>query len=229
MDRTAIASIRQVRDQILALVEQISVETGGRVPTERALQEAIGVSRSRIRDALAALEVEGVVTRQVGSGTYLVRANPVATPALPESKTLTADAISPAQLLEARLAFETGLQPLIVANATTADLKGLESILLKADRTKELAEFERYDMEFHTRLADAAHNELMSQFAELLSLARGAERSAFKRETSTQERLSAYQRQHWAILHALKRRNAEASSIAVRDHLRFVRDVLFEI
>jgi DNA-binding FadR family transcriptional regulator len=228
MDPTSSASIVEIRNRIMALVKESSVESGGRVPTERALQEAIGVSRSRIRDALAALEVEGVVTRQVGSGTYLARMDSPP-PKKFDIAQIASDAVSPAQLLEARLAFESGLQPLVVANATAADIKGLEKVLRAADKVTGSLEFEASDIEFHTRLASASHNDLMVQFAETLERARGSEWSAFKQETRSKERHLIYQKQHWAILDALKSRDSEAAIAAVRDHLRFVRSVLFDL
>ncbi len=43
----------------------------GRIPSETELADMLGVSRTTIRDALRRLELEGVITRRQGSGTYV--------------------------------------------------------------------------------------------------------------------------------------------------------------
>ncbi len=45
--------------------------TDGRIPSESDLANELGVSRTTIRDALSRLEIEGVVFRKQGSGTYV--------------------------------------------------------------------------------------------------------------------------------------------------------------
>jgi len=47
---------------------------GARLPTERQLATDLGVSRSAIRHAMAMLQAEGHVSREVGRGTFLRRA-----------------------------------------------------------------------------------------------------------------------------------------------------------
>lgn len=42
----------------------------GRLPSEAALASELGVSRTTIRDALSRLEMEGVITRRQGAGTF---------------------------------------------------------------------------------------------------------------------------------------------------------------
>lgn len=48
-----------------------SMQVGERLPSERVLAEALGVSRTALRDRLMRLEAIGVVERRAGSGTYL--------------------------------------------------------------------------------------------------------------------------------------------------------------
>src|ERR1035441_10384086 len=44
---------------------------GGRLPTERRLALDLGMSRSSVRHALAILEAQGRISREVGRGTFL--------------------------------------------------------------------------------------------------------------------------------------------------------------
>ncbi|MBN1217306.1 MAG: GntR family transcriptional regulator [Anaerolineae bacterium] len=46
----------------------------GRIPSETDLADALGVSRTTIRDALSRLELEGVVYRKQGAGTFVNKA-----------------------------------------------------------------------------------------------------------------------------------------------------------
>lgn len=43
---------------------------GGRIPSENILAEELGISRGTIRQALAILQQEGVISRQQGAGTF---------------------------------------------------------------------------------------------------------------------------------------------------------------
>ena len=49
---------------------------GSRLPTERQLAIDLGVTRSSVRHALAMLEAQGRISREVGRGTFL-RASPI--------------------------------------------------------------------------------------------------------------------------------------------------------
>ena len=58
---------------ILAESERNGAGYGTRLPTERQLAVDLGVSRSAIRHAMAVLQAEGRVSREVGRGTFLRR------------------------------------------------------------------------------------------------------------------------------------------------------------
>src|SRR3979409_758248 len=59
---------RQIADQIAALIERGEYGSGQRLPPERDLAKQLGVSRPSVREALIALEVEGLVEGGIGSG-----------------------------------------------------------------------------------------------------------------------------------------------------------------
>src|SRR5438309_9630646 len=64
---------RQIADQIRALIRSREFAAGARLPPERDLARQLGVSRPPVREALIALEVEGLVEVKIGSGIYVLR------------------------------------------------------------------------------------------------------------------------------------------------------------
>src|SRR5205809_8138934 len=63
---------RQIADQIRALIRSREFAAGARLPPERDLARQLGVSRPSVREALIALEVEGMVEVRIGSGIYVL-------------------------------------------------------------------------------------------------------------------------------------------------------------
>src|SRR6201997_1336866 len=62
---------RELAELILAECGRAGMEPGSRLPTERRLAADLRVTRSGIRLALAALEADGLISREVGRGTFL--------------------------------------------------------------------------------------------------------------------------------------------------------------
>src|SRR6266567_8997653 len=62
---------RELAALILAESERNGAGHGTRLPTERQLALDLGVSRAAIRHAMAVLQAEGRVSREVGRGTFL--------------------------------------------------------------------------------------------------------------------------------------------------------------
>src|SRR6266699_5978401 len=63
---------RQIADQIRTLIRSREFPAGARLPPERDLARQLGVSRPSVREALIALEVEGLVEVKIGSGIYVL-------------------------------------------------------------------------------------------------------------------------------------------------------------
>ena len=62
---------QQVRQWLLDMLASGRYAAGSKLPTERAVAERLAVPRSAVRNALAALEAEGMVVRLIGSGTFV--------------------------------------------------------------------------------------------------------------------------------------------------------------
>jgi GntR family transcriptional repressor for pyruvate dehydrogenase complex len=63
--------VSEVARRLLDLFTSGDIAPGTRLPAERQLATSLGVGRSAVREALAALEMLGIVDVRPGSGTYL--------------------------------------------------------------------------------------------------------------------------------------------------------------
>lgn len=69
--RTALPLYVQLREALRAMIDEQGLRPGDRLPTETALEERFGVSRSTIRQAVGDLEAEGLLQRIQGRGTFV--------------------------------------------------------------------------------------------------------------------------------------------------------------
>lgn len=209
-----------LRTALLADLRRPRWQPGERLPTERQLASDHRVGRAAVRRVLAECKQLGLVTQVVGSGTYAVQ------PPLPAAMGAV---LSPAQLMEARLVLEPALVPLIIRNATAADLAALEACCDAADAAADLPAFEAADGAFHLGLARATHNGFLIETAGQMSLARdGAEWGGLKRRSATPERRVSYGRQHRALLGHLQDREAGPARDMLVAHLADVARNMFE-
>jgi GntR family transcriptional repressor for pyruvate dehydrogenase complex len=61
---------QEIALQVWANIEKGALPVGARLPSERELAEQLKVSRPSVREALIALEVEGVVEVRPGAGVF---------------------------------------------------------------------------------------------------------------------------------------------------------------
>jgi DNA-binding FadR family transcriptional regulator len=143
---------RQIADQIRGLIRSGEFAPGARLPPERELAKQLGVSRPSVREALIALEVEGLVEVRIGSGIY-VRAAPEA--AMPEADA----AAGPYELLRARYVIEAECAALAAKSAKRQQLAAIAATLDGMQREMESGKQPLpSDRDFHLRIAEATGN-----------------------------------------------------------------------
>jgi GntR family transcriptional regulator of arabinose operon len=62
---------QQLRLELLRRIRSGSIKAGSRIPSERELAETYSISRTSVREAIAQLLIEGILTRGGGRGTYV--------------------------------------------------------------------------------------------------------------------------------------------------------------
>ena len=198
---------------------------GHRIPTERELGQRYGLSRSTVRRVLQDFKLKGLITQTVGSGTYVSeRVQAVLSNLAARAPGGAAQAVSPAELMSARLVLEPALVEMVIGNATAADFARMDDCNVRAEAAGSLEEFEHWDGQLHEAIAIAAHNGFIAQvFRQMNELRAQGEWGMLKRRSATPERRLAYQQQHRALVAALKDRDAERARALCLAHLLQVR------
>lgn len=196
---------------------------GDKLPPERELAEAFGVSRTSVRDAIRVLEMQGMVEPRQGDGT-LVRdlspdslVNPLASVLGRNGRLLT-------ELLDVRKILEPPLAARAAAHASDADIKNLSAILdRQAEKVRrgELAIDE--DTQFHYTIATAAKNSVVMRVVDVLM---DLLRESRERSLQVKGRLQKSLAGHRQILGAIQSRDEAAAESAMRQHLQEIEDVI---
>ncbi|HEX7163438.1 MAG TPA: GntR family transcriptional regulator [Trebonia sp.] len=139
---------RQLARQILADSERDGLGPGSRLPTERQLAVDLGVSRGDIRHALAALEADGLISREVGRGTFLRAAAADDLSADPGRPPAGTD-FAPADVMTIRRLLEPQAMSLVVIWATARDFGEMKRCLTGGDAAASYEEFETWDLALH--------------------------------------------------------------------------------
>jgi GntR family transcriptional regulator, uxu operon transcriptional repressor len=218
---------------ILARSQGASPQLGGRLPTERQLSIELGVTRSSVRSALALLEAQGRISREVGRGTFLRDLPQPAGAGLRDgssphgaSKPPAAD-FAPADVMTIRRLLEPPAMVLVVAWATAADLEEMDRCLAVGDRAATFEEFEACDLALHRCIMAASHSPLLAALYGAIEAARhGQVWGDLKRRSASRERRGQYQADHRAIVEALRSRDSGDAVEAMRRHLARVQEHL---
>lgn len=216
---------RQIAEQLHQAVAAGEYPPGTRLPGERDLAKQLGVSRPSLREALIALEVQGVIEVRTGSGIYVLgRAKERRRGARPlrQAATDIKPEWSPLQLMRARELVEGEVAALAARNGGKADLAAMEDALqAMREEALDAQRLRRGDEAFHNAIAQACGNEVLRDTVREYERARYA--PIFTRlggyfETRTS--WNAAIREHEVVLAAIRARDAEAARAAMHLHLR---------
>lgn len=189
-----------------------------KLPTERVLAEFYGISRTTVRKVLSELKTQGLIGQTVGSGTYLkstiVGTEPV----------LDLQQVSPAELMEARVALEPSIVEMVVRNATSRDFERMQLSCEEAEAATTLEEFEKWDGALHEAIAASTHNQFVLITFSLIQKIREHDNwGELKKRSVTPQRRLAYQKEHRELVDALRARDVERAKAATLAHLQHVK------
>jgi len=194
---------------------------GTKLPTESAIMDEFGVSRTVVREAISRLQAAKILETRHGIGTFVLGQGDG-----------TSFRIGPAQLetlqdvigvLELRIGLETEGAALAAMRRQPDNLQAMRAALLAlAEAIRDGRDNPGADFQFHLEIARATQN---THFAELMATLGGSmipRARLDNAEPITPEREAYLRRvnaEHENILQAIERQDPEGSRAAMRTHL----------
>ena len=195
---------------------------GDRLPPERELALSFGVSRPTVREAIIALELNGLVEVRMGSGVYVTAVRPARDSAISMET-------GPFELTEARLIFEPEVAALAASQITPEAVRELETLLREMEKGNRTGDGEVADRRFHQRIADATRNSALSAMVDSLWTIRNSSPQCVRMfEKSRAKGYLPVVAEHRAILEALRAGDSRAAHTAMKNHLRRVLTYLLD-
>ena len=128
-DRHPVAT-SAINTALLAAIRKGHYLPGAQLPNERKLAESFGASRQQVRDALLILSEMGLISRKVGSGTWLSERAPQIIERLDADFDIQVPhEHSFLETIEARLIFEPGVAALAARHVTESHVGQMKSSL----------------------------------------------------------------------------------------------------
>ncbi len=217
----------RVTDKVLTLIKNDTWQPGDRLPPERELADAFGVSRTVVREAIKVLEAQGVLATVTGSGVYVrVPDSGVVSRSLQTYIQLLGQDDMYLRLAEIRRVLEVEIAALAAERATPAQRQELDQLCRhmrqNAASAPTLAEL---DLQFHLLLADATQNQL---FRVLLSplIEQLREQFLYMWEGYGSRPLERVFAQHEALVEAIQQNDPLQARQMMSQHLAYSAEVL---
>jgi GntR family uxuAB operon transcriptional repressor len=213
---------RQIADQLAELVRKGEFKPGDRLPSERDLSQQFNVSRASVREALIALEIDGLVDVRVGLGVF-VNAAPAA-----NSQTAALGEPGPFEVLSARYLIEGETAALAARDGSAKDHARIrETLQLMTDEIGSTGVGLDADALFHLRIAEASGNSALVHLVhQLWSFRYSAMFRKLDEHFDSPQRHQEAIEEHRKLVEAIERRDVEGARAAMVSHLDTVRAAL---
>jgi GntR family transcriptional repressor for pyruvate dehydrogenase complex len=200
-------------------IRQGTLKTGEKLPTENALVDTHGVSRTVVREAFSRLKTLGLIETRQGSGSF-VKALPQ-----PDARKLklipdgSVDAVL--KVVEVRRALEAESAALAAERRTTKSLQKIKQAMRALDKAVASGgDGVSEDVAFHAAIAQAANNPfLLDTLAYLNQFLENATRVTRANEATRADLEEAVRHEHQAIIDAIEASDVKAARIAGTKHM----------
>lgn len=206
----------KVANEIIMLVETGKLKPGDKLPAEDIFAEQLGVSRGILREALALLQFQGLISRKPKDGTYIRE--------LPQHEHVSESIVSSMkdatyrELLEIRESLEQRVVELAIERATDEEILEIQNYinnLVIDENTAQTA-----DHNFHLKVAELSKNVLLVNFIDSYY---GLIEEFGERSYKNKERRIEVIEEHKRIINSIMKRDVEEGRAAVGHHLRRIK------
>jgi GntR family transcriptional regulator, transcriptional repressor for pyruvate dehydrogenase complex len=235
---TAVAARKKPRNLAQGLVEELGsrirqaqLKPGDKLPTESAIMEQFGVSRTVVREAISQLQAGGMVETRHGIGTFVLDR-----PAQQSGLGIGADTIITLRdvlaILELRISMETEAAWLAASRRSEDQVAQMGEALGEMQRALAQGRTSvEADVRFHQLIAQSTGNhyfvDLLGQLGNAIIPRARVNTPGLDQETAA-DYLDRVNREHEDIYKAILRRDPEAARAAMRTHLSNSRERLRE-
>ena len=203
------------------------IKPGDKLPTESAIMEEQGVSRTVVREALSRLQAAGLVETRHGIGTFVLEVPGPGGFRLDPATIVTLREVL--ALLELRISLEVETAGLAAQRRTEAQLTAMREALDAIKASAANAEAVASDFQFHLRIAEATGNRYFTDIMSHLGtsiIPRTRVNSASLARADQAQYTARLEREHEQIYEAIARQDPEAARAAMRLHLTNSRERL---
>lgn len=213
----------RLADQVASALEQEiragHLAEGAKLPTEAALVQQFGVSRTVVREAVSRLKSRGLIDARQGSGMYARK---------PDFEPLRFDPMAAAsqeavlQIVEVRRALEAEVAELAAERRTDEDLGRIRTALAAIDAAVTSGrDGVEEDVQFHRVIAEAARNPFLIHTLDYLSqFLRGATRVTRANEARHAPFAADVLQEHEVLVAAIESGDPAAARQAAARHMR---------
>lgn len=205
-----------VEAKLLELFKKEDLKNGDSIPKENELSEAMGVSRTVIREALTRLKTIGLIDSKKNKGMtitepdLLIGLDKLLMPNILSEETLQ-------DMFEMRLVLEMGIAELLFSRKTAVDIKDLKEILKTEKKFGNIFEM-GFEARFHGRIYEIAGNNTLLRFQSmLLPIFQYVHEKGFKLK---ENELPKDYVTHAMIVHAIETGNPEIYRDIMKRHLK---------
>lgn len=200
----------QIRDAILNGTFQV----GDKLPSEKELCQMFGVSRVPVREALCALELNGLVESNQGQGVYVKEINSVTNDWIQE--------IDPQDIIQARKLMEPEVARCAALNISETEKVRMRSII---DRFRQEAEANVYsevtDRDFHMSIARASGNHVYLVMCDMVwkAMEQRMWSLILSRTVTAEENRKQHYKEHMQIAEAILTGDSQAAFDRMKAHM----------
>ena len=208
-------------DQLAEQIKSGKLAPGERLPTEQELTRAARVSRTVVREAVAALRAEGLVVTRQGVGAFVSAAPQQAPFRIDTERLHHLEEIL--YVMELRLCVEMESAGLAAERASRAQVRAIDAALEAMDRaTAQGKAAVDEDLALHRAIAEGTGNPQFPRFLQFIGrhlIPRHIVSGMPKTMGGQRAYLELLQTEHRRIVEAIRNRDPRAAREAMRRHL----------